>query len=176
MARHCAPEKVPQIRPENSPRPAPRSPRAAFASGRHSRTFPERTARLCDLQLGIPTRASRTKNLQAQSFPSASCPQEVTNRKLRSSLGGGEETWRRPAAGEVRGHADSRERLDSSIMAASPHALSSRLLTGTASAIGKVLFFLHRATPWFRPAATLGALGEVGLAPVRGCDLWSGLK
>lgn len=59
-------------------------------------------------------------------------------------------------------------------MAASPHTLSSRFLTGIARAVGhdfgRVLF-LTRATLWFRLAATLGALGEVGWAPVGGCDL-----
>lgn len=63
-------------------------------------------------------------------------------------------------------------------MATSPHTLSSRLLTGIARAVGhdfgRVLF-LPRAALWFRLAATLGALGEVGWAPVGGCDLGSSL-
>lgn len=63
-------------------------------------------------------------------------------------------------------------------MAASPHTFSSRLLTGIVRSVGhdfgKVLF-LARALPWFRLAATLGALGEVGWAPVGGCDLGNSL-
>lgn len=58
--------------------------------------------------------------------------------------GGGEGRWRRPVAGEERGHGDPEELLDWSVMAASPHSLSSRLLTGIAPAVehgsGKVLF------------------------------------
>lgn len=79
--------------------------------------------------------------------------------------GGGEGRWRRPAAGEERGHGVPRGRLDSCVMAASPQTLSSRLLTGTAPhlghGLGGILFSLPRATPWFRLSATLGALGEV---------------
>ena len=94
--------------------------------------------------------------------------------------GGGEGRWRRPAAGEERGHGVPRGRLDSCVMAASPQTLSSRLLTGTAPhlghGLGGILFSLPRATPWFRLSATLGALGEVGWGIGEGSDLRGGLK
>lgn len=115
-----------------------------------------------------------------QPYRSTARSPEVTRRKCSLPTGGGEGRWRRPAAGEERGHGAAGERPDSRVMASSPHTLSSRLLTGTARALGhdfgKILLFLSRVTPWFRLAATLGALGEVGWAPVRGRDLCSSLK
>ena len=93
---------------------------------------------------------------------------------------GGEGRWRRPATGEERGHGAPRGRLDSCVMAASPHTLSSRLRTGTAPHLGHgfggILFSLPRATPWFRLSATLGALGEVGWGIGEGSDLRGCLK
>ena len=147
--------------------------------------WPFRVPRVSRKDLRPPTSQLYTlppnprKHLQPRPCLAASRPPEVTHRKRLSSHGGGEGRWRRPAAGEERGHGGPR-RPDSCGMAASPHTFSSRLLTGTAPALGrdcgKILIFLPRAGPRFRPAATLGALGEVGWVPVGGSELWSSLQ
>nr|CAI9701090.1 unnamed protein product [Rangifer tarandus platyrhynchus] len=72
--------------------------------------------------------------------------------------GGGEGRWRRPAAGEERGHGAPRGRLDSCVMAASPHTLSSRLLTGWG---GGCIWYLERRATRQSPCRFLHLLRNV---------------
>ncbi|TKC53187.1 hypothetical protein EI555_006687, partial [Monodon monoceros] len=91
----------------------------------------------------------RSTPLRPQPSTSASRPPEVTTRKLPLlSRGAGKRRWRRPATGEERGRGDPGGPPDSCVMAASPHTLSSRVMTGTAPVLGHhfggIFFFLPR--------------------------------
>lgn len=72
--------------------------------------WPFRVPRVSRKDLRPPTSQLYTlppnprKHLQPRPCLAASRPPEVTHRKRLSSHGGGEGRWRRPAAGEERGH------------------------------------------------------------------------
>ncbi|XP_059988856.1 protoheme IX farnesyltransferase, mitochondrial [Lagenorhynchus albirostris] len=97
--------------------------------------------------------------LRPQPSTSASRPPEVTNRKLPLlSRGAGKRRWRRPAAGEERGRGDHGGPPDLCVMAASPHTLSSRVMTGW---VGGCVWYLERRALQESPRRFLHLLRNV---------------